>query len=193
MKTIARKITIFFINKGKIPKEDLDSYEYCFEMLLSTIFNTCILIIGAIITKRYYETIIFSIAFIVIRRCIGGYHAKSHIGCFSLLLFMYITMNLMLLINYKVLNIISIILNPICLIIISILAPVSHPNNPLDENKINKLNKIAIVVSAIYCVICIFFKFFLSKKNISILITIPFTFSTLSMVIGYFKYRKCIS
>lgn len=186
------KLLFFFINKGKISKDDLDVYEYCFEMLFSTLFNTCLLIIGSLVTKRYYETIIFSIAFIIIRRCIGGYHAKTHIGCISILTTMFVTMVLLLNINYKILNYISICLAPICLIMISIFAPVGHPNNPLDDYKKEQMNAIAIFVSALYCLIIILSYFAFTKSNIAILITIPLVFSTISMVIGHYVYKNVI-
>lgn len=190
MKFLARKITLFFIRKGKIKEEDLDVYEYCFEMLLSTTFNIVILIIGALITKRYYETLIFSIAFIIIRRCIGGYHSKTHFGCLSLLIIMFISMNFLLMINHQILNIISMILSLICLVFISIFAPVSHPNNPIDSSKKDKMNTIAILISASYCLICSVTMILIPTLNISILVTLPLTFSTISMVIGHFIYKN---
>lgn len=190
MKFLARKITLFFIRKGKIKEEDLDVYEYCFEMLLSTTFNMVILIIGALITKRYYETLIFSIAFIIIRRCIGGYHSKTHFGCLSLLIIMFISMNFLLMINHQILNIISMILSLICLVFISIFAPVSHPNNPIDSSKKDKMNTIAILISASYCLICSVTMILVPTLNISILVTLPLTFSTISMVIGHLIYKN---
>ena len=190
MKFLARKITLFFIEKGKIKEEDLDVYVYCFEMLLSTAFNLLILIIGAIITKRYYETLIFSIAFIVIRRCIGGYHSKTHFGCLSLLMIMFISMNFLLLVNYQILNIVSMILSLICLVFISIFAPVSHPNNPIDPNKKGKMNIIAIIVSSIYSLICSLTMILIPTLNISILVTLPLIFSTISMIIGHLIYKN---
>lgn len=190
MKFLARKITLFFIRKGKIKEEDLEVYEYCFEMLLSTTFNIVILIVGALITKRYYETLIFSIAFIIIRRCIGGYHSKTHFGCLSLLIIMFISMIFLLMINHQILNIISMILSLICLVFISIFAPVSHPNNPIDSSKKDKMNTIAILISASYCLICSITMILIPTLNISILVTLPLTFSTISMVIGHFIYKN---
>ncbi|MGM9972037.1 MAG: accessory gene regulator ArgB-like protein [Anaeroplasmataceae bacterium] len=190
MKLLARKITLFFINKGEINKEDLDVYEYCFEMLFSTLINFIILIIGALITKRYYETFVFAIAFIVIRRCIGGYHSKTHFGCIGLLVFMYIAMNLILLINYRILNILSIAISLLCLILISIFAPVGHPNNPIDVRKKEKMNAIAVLIASLYCLICIFTFLFIPKLNFSILITLPQLFSTISMIVGFLTYKN---
>ena len=190
MKLLARKITLFFIRKGNILEEDSEVYEYHFEMLLSTIFNTVILIVGAIITRRFYETMVFSLSFITIRRCIGGYHSKTHFGCLSLLVIMFILMNLLLLIDYKILNIVSLIFLLISLVFISVLAPVSHPNNPVDKSKKNKKNIIATLVSSIYSIISILTMIFVPKFNISILISFPMICSTVSMIIGYYVYKN---
>lgn len=190
MKWLAKKITLFFIKNGKIEECDYDVYEYCFEMLLSTIINIIVLIVGALITKRYYETLIFSIAFIIIRRCVGGYHSKTHFGCLSLLIIMFISMDFLLMINHQILNIISMILSLICLVFISVFAPVSHPNNPIDPGKKDKMNIIAILISASYCLICSVTMILIPTLNVSMLVTLPLTFSTISMVIGHFIYKN---
>ena len=190
MKFLARKVTIFFINKGKIDKGDFEVYQYCFEMLFSTIFNFFILFIGAIITKMYYETFIFTISFIVIRRCIGGYHSKTHYGCLSLLVIMYVMLIIMLGFNYRMISILSIVTSILCLIIVSIFAPVDHPNNPIDIEKKVKMNILAVLVVSIYSLLCIFSFIFIPNLNVPIIIAIPLLFSTISMMVGYFNYKS---
>lgn len=65
MHYLAKKITLFYIKKGKIEEDDREVYEYSFEMLISTIINFLIMIVGALITKRYWETALFTFSFFV--------------------------------------------------------------------------------------------------------------------------------
>ena len=65
MHYLAKKITLFYIKKGKIEEDDREVYEYSFEMLISTIINFLIMIVGALITKRYWETALFTFSFLL--------------------------------------------------------------------------------------------------------------------------------
>ena len=44
MHYLAKKITLFYIKKGKIEEDDREVYEYSFEMLISTIINFLIIL-----------------------------------------------------------------------------------------------------------------------------------------------------
>ncbi len=190
MNFLAKKITLFYFKRKKINLRDIDKYIYCFEMLLSNICNIIILIISSIITKNYYQTLIFSIIFIVIRRAIGGLHANTHIGCISILILMIIGLNFILKINYTILNTISIGLSIICLILISIFAPIGHPYNKIKKEKLEKLNTIAVIICTIYSLIILLSYLYFPSYNIGIIIAYPLLCSTIFMILGYFKYKN---
>ena len=50
MNFLAKKITLFFIRKNQIAPDDYEVYVYCFELMISSIINTIILIVGALVS-----------------------------------------------------------------------------------------------------------------------------------------------
>lgn len=189
MKLFARRITLFFINKGSIDEDDKETYEYCFEMLFSSVFNLLILIAGALITKRYYETLTFAISFVILRSFIGGFHSKTHLGCLGLLVAVYIMVLLFLeyLGNY---NYLYISFTVASMILIILFAPIGHPNNPLDSNQLIYMKSKAIIVSIVYClVICTTFTIW-PMLNIFKVVSLTMICSSVSMVIGYLVYKN---
>ncbi len=68
---------------------DKEIYAYSIEVLLSLLINICILTVAAYILKKLAELIIFTIFFSGLRIFAGGYHAKTHIECFSVTLIIF--------------------------------------------------------------------------------------------------------
>ena len=82
------KLNNVIFDKGTYEFER-DVYEYCFEVLLSTFLNLLAIIILAVATGLYLETLCFTISFMTLRGTAGGYHAKTHWGCFLILMLVY--------------------------------------------------------------------------------------------------------
>ena len=190
MHYLAKKITLFYIKKGKIEEDDREVYEYSFEMLISTIINFLIMIVGALVTKRYWETALFTFSFLLFRKFFGGYHAKTHIGCISILILMYLTMIFMLKLDIRSLSIIAMIICIVSIIPVLLLSPVSHPNNPIDKNKVKLYNIVSIVI--VLLVVILSYLNYTKYSNIcySIVFSIPLLFSIVAMIIGYVLYAK---
>lgn len=188
MNSLAKKITLFYIYKGKIEKKDYETYVYCFEMLISNILNFIIILLGALITKKYFETLIFSLVFVFLRRGLGGYHSKTHLGCIFLLIIMYVTM--IIFVNYKseLIDKIAIRLMILCLIPISLLSPIEHPFNPITQTKKDNLNMFATLYSCLLCIISLVLIIYKNKYFASIYV--PFLFSTASMIFGKIMYKN---
>lgn len=153
---IAEKITLFYISKNKVEQCEKETYDYCFEVLLSTAINLIAIIILAVVTKLYIETMCFTIFFMSLRGASGGFHAKTHIGCFIGLLIVYSAMPLSyLLINVYILRYISIGFIALGSILIFILAPVDNVNNPfsIEMKRKLRLKSILYTILAIiaYC------------------------------------------
>ncbi len=145
-KLLAEKITRFFIARKKIEEKEFEVYVYCFEMLLSTVFNFVLLLAAALIFRLYYQTAIFSVVFIAARRCMGGYHAKSHLGCMSLLMFFYAVFVVMLyFVPPHALDIAAIACSFVVIFPAMLFAPVVHPDNPVSEARAKSLNAFATV------------------------------------------------
>jgi len=85
----AQKITSVLTHANIIKKEDREIYIYCFELFLSTVINFIVLFVIACAAEMVWETLLFLIGFIPLRKLSGGYHAKTHFRCFLVLLGTY--------------------------------------------------------------------------------------------------------
>lgn len=158
---IAEKITLFYISKNKVEQCEKETYDYCFEVLLSTAINLIAIIIMAVVTKLYIETLCFTICFMSLRGASGGFHAKTHIGCFFALLIAYSALPISyLLINLSILRFISIGFISLGSIVVLILAPVDNINNPfaVEMKKKLRLKSVIYTILAIiaYCSLIVF-------------------------------------
>lgn len=189
MHYLARKITLFYIKKGKIEESDREIYEYSFEIVISNFFNFLIMLVGALTTKRYWETALFTLSFLLFRKFFGGYHTKTHIGCISILILMYLTMIFMLKLDIRSLSIIAMIICIVSIIPVLLLSPVSHPNNPIDKNKVKLYNIVSIVI--VLLVVILSYLNYTKYSNIcySIVFSIPLLFSIAALLAGYVIYK----
>ena len=127
---LSQKITDHYVKKNKIDDSERDVYEYCFEVLLSTFLNLLAIIILAVATGLYLETLCFTISFMTLRGTAGGYHAKTHWGCFLILMIVYAIFAITLFFIPKdILRFLSIGFATVGGIAILILSPVDNVNN----------------------------------------------------------------
>ena len=64
-----------------IIEDHLDVYVYGFELLISSLFSTLLILLIGVLTHNILETIAFLATFILLRSFSGGYHAKTYIVC----------------------------------------------------------------------------------------------------------------
>lgn len=81
---IAEAITTSCVRKKIINVDKQSVYRYGFELLISFFIHLTCFVTVAVISRRFLETFIFILAFASLRRYTGGYHAKTHIGCYGL-------------------------------------------------------------------------------------------------------------
>lgn len=157
MSKLAKIMTHFFIKKNVIEESEKETYYYCYEMLLSTIFNCLVLLSMMFISRLYIETGCFSLAFLMLRRYAGGHHANSHIGCLSFLIISYVVMWVLLkFLNINVLQILTMIFIIFSIIGVFIFAPLDNKNNPLQNiPRLKIISKIIIIALGILSVIFI--------------------------------------
>ena len=59
LKFLSHKMTCFFIRKNVIEQSEEETYDYCFEILLSTLLNLFSIIIIAVCTQTYLSSFLF--------------------------------------------------------------------------------------------------------------------------------------
>lgn len=160
---LAKSTAHYFVYKNIIESEDEEVYAYGTELLYSGVLNILLAIIISLITDTVYPTFLFMLSFIIIRQYIGGYHAKTHIGCMSILGTVLIVFSqLVRFIPSESEAVVSVVLTAISVILTMVFAPVEHPNKPLSENEKNNLRKrgtTAVIVTSILIMIMSLFEF----------------------------------
>lgn len=148
---LARNAAYFFAEKDVIKKEDIKIYAYGYEMIFSEVISWIITAIIAIAAKSVLETIAYMICFMQLRESIGGFHAKTHLGCIIISTVVYVMCLALLYYTpfewYKMIIISGLILH---LILVLAIAPVEHPNKPFSENEAIKYRKRGCVLSFAY-------------------------------------------
>jgi accessory gene regulator B len=134
------RISNKLLDKKIIKEDDIQIYTYGFEIVISS-FLILLAVIGiGIIFNCLVKAIIFMIFFCSLRIQAGGYHADTHLKCFSYFVLSCFIGILMaqLLSNYDKVHIVrNLVLIESCIIVIAY-APVDTINKPL-----NSLEKIS--------------------------------------------------
>ena len=81
---LAVHLSSFLVKRGWVEKELLNWCVYALEKRLGLFFLLSFLTIWMIISHLYLETISFWVPLYLLRRRIGGWHAKNAIVCFGL-------------------------------------------------------------------------------------------------------------
>ena len=76
-----RRMACFYIKHEYISEKEQNSYQYGFEILLSTIFNIAVVLCAAALLQSFLGAVLYMGSFILFRRVAGGYHAKKHWMC----------------------------------------------------------------------------------------------------------------
>lgn len=148
---LAQNAAYFFAEKDVIKKEDIKIYAYGYEILFSEAINWIITIIISIATKSVLKTIVYMISFMQLRESIGGFHAKTHLGCIIISTVVYVLC--LFLWSYtpyewhRVIIVSGLILH---LILVLAIAPVEHPNKPFSEKEAVRFRKKGCILSLIY-------------------------------------------
>lgn len=145
LEKVSKSITNSLRKKGIVLDEFADVYQYGFELLLSFLISTGLVIIAGIIVNRFIETLIFLIVFISLRSFTGGFHAMKYwictastFGVYSLVMFVssYVS------VNFYVFYILFLIGS----IILYIKAPVENPNKELTKKQKSKYKWISLAL-----------------------------------------------
>ncbi len=78
---LSRIIADFFVRQKVVPEEQREVYEYGFELSISSVIGILIVLAIGLVSRRFWESVVFYIVFCFTRLFTGGYHAPNHILC----------------------------------------------------------------------------------------------------------------
>lgn len=188
---LAKSTAYFFVEKQVVKKEDEEVYAYGMELLYSSIFNIALAAIIAIITNTIYQTAAFLITFIVIRQYIGGYHARTHLGCmsiFAVVLYCFAVLARYIPAECEVwISMLAIVL---AMFLILRFAPVEHPNKPLSGKEKSRLRKRGIISAFTVFILALFMSVFTSTRRYGMYISLGQLTASTAMLCEIINHTK---
>lgn len=192
LRVISKKISACFAHKGIIDENDIEVYSYGFEILISELIGWSIIAILMMILKKYYETLIFFVTYILIRIHAGGYHANSHLKCFLFFSISYvIIMFVGELIPVNIHSICSICIAIINVIIIYMFAPIEHKNNLHSAKVVERKRKYSLIYGAIFSTLSMALSF-VKFRNVGLYMALTLLFADISLLLAFFQKSNYI-
>ena len=150
----ADRIADVLSNNRIIKSKDKEIYVYGLDALMSTFINLMIIATLGIVLGVFWETVIFMLAFAVLRIFAGGYHAKTRIGCAAASTSAYlISMALYYFTPDDLSKILALVLALISTVSIFVLAPIEHKNRPYEGDEYKRFKKISRIVTGLEALI----------------------------------------
>ena len=138
----AKQMSSFFISNGIIDEKDREKFDYCYEILLSTLLNVLAVVLIGAATGFLPQTVYFLAAFILLKNTAGGYHVASHLGCFACTMGTYLAFRLLgAFLPADVLPMLSVVLVSFSVVTVFLLAPVGTENKPLGRKQSLRLRR----------------------------------------------------
>lgn len=129
---ISEKITGILVENKIITQESREIYRFGVQQGIMLLLNFFTLLIIGLIYRMIFEVLIFILAYVPLRSYSGGFHAKTHMKCYSISVI--IINAVLLIIKYMQISIsIYCFLTFLSVLIILVLAPVEDENKVLDN------------------------------------------------------------
>ncbi len=78
---LSKYVSRFLCNKHIINSDEVDIYQYGFEIIISTVAGMIISLVVGVIFQLFYISLVYYTIFVTVRQFTGGYHAKTYLEC----------------------------------------------------------------------------------------------------------------
>lgn len=182
---LSEKLTKALLKRNIVSADDEELYAYGFFMILSYMIYFCLALLVGIIIKIPVESMVFYIAFCILRNYAGGIHANTEAKC-TVITTILITSSIFLikLLTVHNLIIISSVMMFFANICFFAFAPLSNEQKKVGENERSRFRKTTILLTIIASgIICL--SFFLKVLcNIGVSISAAMFLSAYLLVLG---------
>lgn len=151
LERMVQKLVEAQIQQGTLKEEDRNLYRYGYQILIEFCINIIVAVMIAMLFQAFEIVIVFTIAYILIRGCAGGYHAKTSLGCFCIsgLMLIGVILTVQLVADMEPAGWLLIIPELIITPCIFTQTPIPHKNRPISENERTHFKR---KVKQLYCV-----------------------------------------
>lgn len=185
---IANKIVNWLYKEENLEKEFYEVYCYGIELLLSTSIGIILVFLIGGLFFNVFDSFVFLLFFITIRKYSGGYHADTYLKCEIIISLLFVFTMILAKTFSPPCTAIHIVFM-LSYTIVLILCPVTNNSKPLDKYRIIKCKVITTVLMIISHITC-FLLYYIG--NNSIYKTIFFTIITIVLLvpIGIIKNKE---
>ena len=153
----AKRISSFCISNGVISEQDREKYDYCYEILLSSVLNIFSVVMIGLVTGFLAQAVCFMLVFALLKNTVGGYHADSHLACFAgtvgtFLLYRFLAF----VIPAGTLPAVAALFAVFAGIMVFLLAPVGTKNKPLSSRQKSQLKEDSRLFILFLCMLVLF-------------------------------------
>ena len=153
----AKRISSFCISNGVISEQDREKYDYCYEILLSSVLNIFSVVMIGLVTGFLAQAVCFMLVFALLKNTVGGYHADSHLACFAgtvgtFLLYRFLAF----VIPAGTLPAVAALFAVFAGITVFLLAPVGTKNKPLSSRQKSQLKEDSRLFILFLCMLVLF-------------------------------------
>lgn len=149
---ISETIASFFLQRQFIHENQLATYTYCFELLISTLLFGSSIFLLAWISNTLFASTLYLLTFLCFRTTIGGFHATTYFRCYVLSIISFcIFLSLVLYLPFKTQLTLPCFLFSSFLIIHY--APLEHYNRTFSEKELVIFRKRSISLLVIFSII----------------------------------------
>lgn len=149
---LANKILSILKKDNVIDDEIYEAYEYGMQIIIINIIGILISLIIGLLMSSVFETVIFLISFVVIRRYCGGYHTNALWKCLlttGCMIISTLVINKYFLLSKSICIIISVI----ALMLFANFAPIENENKPLEDFLKIKNKILSLIILISQCII----------------------------------------
>lgn len=157
---LACNISDYFVKTNIIEADQRDVIVYGLDIMISALITTVAVFLLSLAYGALIEVALYLVCVIPLRKCGGGYHAKTHWGCTLMQCVVFTAAFFLSKLIVPVTGIISIsVFFALAIAVVVLKAPAEHPDNPIDEDKRLPLKRlsmgIALLIAAASIALCV--------------------------------------
>lgn len=142
---VCDKIIGILITKNFILEDDKELYIYALKITIQSVLNVFAVVITGVLLGMLKESIMMFISFFVLRKFIGGLHLDKYIYCFISSQMIHLVGLLLVKKQWLIENEVFIIILLLSVILILLIAPVTHPNKSISSKERRVFKGISII------------------------------------------------
>lgn len=184
------KLAQKLVNYGVVSADDFEMYQFGIQGLIVKAIHIITYLIIGLLFHQVFEVIIFTFAYVSLRKYAGGYHAGTQVRCylFSCLLIITAMTLIHLMVNCSFIVTITIILLLFSSPLIFLLSPVEDGNKPLDDVETQRYRKISRIILLIEVVITLIL-LILKLNLIAFVVSLSLAALAFMLIAGNIKNR----